>query len=114
MKCFNHNDTDGVGVCRICGKALCKDCAVPGAMGITCKGDCEKSAKQMGDSVAVLKSRQQMVKKFTGYYVLGLGILFGLMSLMIGGDGLLRYFIIIPAVAFVVWGVMLIRKNGKR
>lgn len=26
MKCYYHNDRDGVGLCKDCGKVLCKEC----------------------------------------------------------------------------------------
>jgi len=41
MKCFYHQDTDAVGICKSCSKGICKDCAVVVGNGIACKGRCE-------------------------------------------------------------------------
>ncbi len=45
MKCFVHHQAEAVAVCKHCGKALCRACAVdrpPG--GVSCRGACEEQA----------------------------------------------------------------------
>ncbi len=41
MNCFNHADIPAVGICKVCGKALCKECIVETKGGTVCKGSCE-------------------------------------------------------------------------
>lgn len=113
MKCFNHQDRDSVGICRICGKALCSECAVTSSFGLTCKGDCEKTALGYADRMASATRAQGMVKKLSGYYALIVGILILALSFFIGGTGLIRYFILVPAIALILWGIFLIKKNKK-
>ena len=98
-------------MCRVCGKALCKDCVMPSSFGITCKGECAKSAIQMSEQMAGLKRRQGLMKKFSGYYVLVMGLIFGILSFFLGNIGLMRYLILIIAVGLIVFGVFLMRKN---
>ena len=41
MKCFYHRDTDAVGLCRHCARALCPACAAEREAGLACIGRCE-------------------------------------------------------------------------
>ena len=45
MKCFIHQPVDAVGVCRVCGRALCHDCTAEVSDVLCCKGRCEGIAK---------------------------------------------------------------------
>jgi hypothetical protein len=38
MKCFYHPETDGVGICRQCGKFCCKECITDLSGQMICKG----------------------------------------------------------------------------
>ncbi len=38
MHCFAHPGTEAVGVCIVCGKALCRDCVASDAPRLVCKG----------------------------------------------------------------------------
>ena len=46
MKCFLHHERDAVGLCLICGKALCPDCAAEVGGLICCKNRCEEKARE--------------------------------------------------------------------
>lgn len=45
MKCFNHANTDAVGLCKNCYKALCHDCCVMYDTSLACKEACEEKVK---------------------------------------------------------------------
>ena len=45
MKCYTHSEVDAVGVCRACGRALCRDCVTEVSGICYCKGRCESSIK---------------------------------------------------------------------
>ena len=47
MKCFEHQDVDAVGSCRVCGKGLCSGCAVDQGFALSCSGECEEEARQI-------------------------------------------------------------------
>ena len=38
MQCFNHEDRSAVGLCKACGKGLCRECAADLGHGLACKG----------------------------------------------------------------------------
>lgn len=40
MKCYNHPESEAVGVCHLCSKGLCKECAALTPAGIACRGKC--------------------------------------------------------------------------
>jgi hypothetical protein len=42
MKCFVHRQSDAVGVCKSCSRALCPECVAEFPDGITCRGRCEQ------------------------------------------------------------------------
>ena len=61
MKCITHMDSEAVGVCVRCGKALCKACAAETGTGrLVCSYDC----------VNRLRERRQFV---AGCFLLGFG-----------------------------------------
>ncbi len=41
MNCINHAFRPAVGICKVCGKALCLECLAETPGGIVCKGRCE-------------------------------------------------------------------------
>lgn len=46
MRCYYHSETNGVGVCRGCGKALCRRCTRDTGFGLTCSEACTERARQ--------------------------------------------------------------------
>jgi hypothetical protein len=52
MKCFNHHQSDAVGVCKSCSRALCPDCVAEFEEGIACKGKCEELVQALNLLVA--------------------------------------------------------------
>jgi hypothetical protein len=45
MKCFNHPESDAVGICKNCSKGICHECAVDIGKGIACKDTCVDDVK---------------------------------------------------------------------
>lgn len=42
MNCFNHPDQPAIGLCKSCGKALCRECITEVPDGLACKNQCEE------------------------------------------------------------------------
>ncbi len=38
MRCFVHTETESVGVCSLCGKAVCRDCVAASEPKLICRG----------------------------------------------------------------------------
>src|SRR6266481_5373907 len=63
MKCFNHDASDAVAICKNCNKALCHTCAVDVGNGVACVGDCEQEVRAINELVR----RNQTASQKTGY-----------------------------------------------
>ncbi len=44
MECFTHNAAVAVGVCKTCGRAVCRSCAIDSGMFVTCSDACTREA----------------------------------------------------------------------
>ena len=63
MKCFNHDGSDAVAICKNCNKALCHACAVDVGNGVACVGDCEQEVRGINELIR----RNQTASQKTGY-----------------------------------------------
>jgi hypothetical protein len=71
MKCFCHNDRDAVGVCKACGRGLCRDCAADLGRALACKGRCEADARTAVELMdAALAARRRASRTPVGYVAL--------------------------------------------
>lgn len=59
MECFTHPGVPAVGICKTCGKAVCKPCSIDTGVAIAC---CEACAKEAAD----LHEMNQRGKKIYG------------------------------------------------
>ena len=59
MKCFNHETTDAVAICKNCNKAICHACAVDVGNGIACRGSCEDEVRAVNALIQRNKSTSQ-------------------------------------------------------
>jgi hypothetical protein len=42
MKCFYHENSEAVGLCKYCSRGICRDCAAERPGGVACKGSHEE------------------------------------------------------------------------
>lgn len=47
MRCFDHRDSEAVGLCKSCGKGVCSACALDLGKGLACKGRCEEDVRAL-------------------------------------------------------------------
>ena len=85
MECFAHSGTQAVGVCKSCGKAVCRACVIDLGTSIAC---CDRCAKEATD----LHEMNQRGKKIYGIGVpdkLPSGVIMWLLfALLFGGFGI--------------------------
>jgi hypothetical protein len=65
VRCWSHPDVDAVGLCKACGKGVCKQCAVDLGLGLACANSCEVAARDLIVQIAV--SRQTLVATPSAY-----------------------------------------------
>lgn len=63
MKCYNHPDTDAVGICQRCGKGICKLCATEIGNKVVCKDSCDAMPKRKPGESVVINSEGKVVYK---------------------------------------------------
>jgi len=63
MKCFNHNERDAVATCKHCFKALCADCAIDTAAGVSCRGTCEQHVSSAQELMERAKTMHEKTSK---------------------------------------------------
>lgn len=81
MNCFNHGDRPAVGICKSCGKGLCRECLTELRRGLACKGACESRAELIDQMIdnnirMVSAARLQVRIGALSSILLGAGLLF--------------------------------------
>ena len=56
MNCFVHSPAAAIGICKHCGRGLCRDCVVEVALSLACKGRCETEVTAMNELAHRAKS----------------------------------------------------------
>ena len=59
MKCFNHDTSDAVAICKNCGKALCHLCTAEVGSVIACAKNCEQAVGALNDLIRRNRSASQ-------------------------------------------------------
>ena len=71
MNCFNHSDHAAVGICKSCGKALCRDRMTEMPHGLACKGACEPRVQLMNriidNNARILSVARAQTKMAVGF-----------------------------------------------
>lgn len=81
MECFAHENASAVGICKSCGKGVCRACALPVERGLACSPGCQPIAAELAQvqaaSVRNLRvlSAARVVQPMVAVLFLGLGIL---------------------------------------
>lgn len=78
MKCFTHDASDAVAICKNCNKALCHACAVDVGNGVACAGDCEREVRALNELI----HRNRSAAQKTGYAYQRNAIVCGLIALV--------------------------------
>ncbi len=117
MKCYYHNESDAVGICKSCAKGLCPECAADVGNGIACKDRCEAKVEALVD---LIERNKTAYKKTSGAYsnmalflvISGaLILLFGLLSFLRGSGP--SSFLTLMGVSFFV-GAFLCYSSGRK
>ena len=47
MICYQHKESQSIGICKSCGKGVCSECVIGLSKGIACSEECEKDAREL-------------------------------------------------------------------
>jgi hypothetical protein len=85
MRCFTHQDSQAIAVCKTCGKAVCGSCAISIPFAIACSPECSEEAmdvhemNQRGKKLYGIGNAKKKIP--TGV------VIWGLFSVVFGGAG---------------------------
>ncbi len=84
MICFRHEAQSALGICKSCGRGLCRACAVELPNGLSCRGTCEERVALLNrivdrsaSSVAAVDAQVRahaVLSVVFGLLLLGLGV----------------------------------------
>lgn len=118
MKCYYHNETDSIAICKSCSRALCKKCAVDVHPGTACKSRCEEEVAELNGVIERSKTAYQKTGKAYRNNAIGMlimGIIFiviGVLPYVLQGkvSGL---FMSVLGIVFILWSFFSY-KNAKQ
>lgn len=69
MKCYVHNDTEAIGFCTRCGKAICSECALE----VDGKAVCKACAGIMAKNSACVNRKEPVLSLILSFFIPGVG-----------------------------------------
>jgi len=119
MLCFNHKETDGVAICKSCGRALCHDCVAEVGISMACRGRCEAVVARQNDlneRSSSVYPRAAATYVRSGVFLILMGTCFswlGLDPILHGSKSSANYIFVGLAAIFVFWGILQFRVAKK-
>jgi hypothetical protein len=111
MNCFNHPHSSATGICRVCCRGLCTECAVDLGHSLACKGEHEQGAA----AINALNLRSTKLLKVTRKSMFIGPLFFGVCGLIFLVDGLRQEvrlnFASYLGAAFVVFALAILVTN---
>ena len=121
MKCFQHNQTDAVGTCIHCGRALCLACVTQSVSGrVICSPACGQALSAAEAALESVRQKTTTSNRYGGYFLLAAGVIFAVMVLfeirraVTTGRWLMVGFLAPMAVVFVVGGIAMLKMAAKK
>jgi hypothetical protein len=106
VKCYYHDETDAVALCKNCSRGVCRGCAAEVINGTACLNRCETEVRALDEVIQRNKTgyqkasgayaRNAVVYLIMGLVMLGMGALTmpgGVVMLALGGAMLLGSFL---------------------
>lgn len=72
MKCYCHADADAVGTCTVCGKMICRDCAINVNHKMVCRS-CVESQATIGPAPAAANRKEAVISLLLSFFFPGAG-----------------------------------------
>src|SRR5437762_5766948 len=107
MKCFNHPNVDAVGICKSCGRGLCRECIAEVDLACSCKGRCKVVVETMNDLVergSTAYQKSSAIQMRNGILIILLGALFLFFGIWGGAETPWNYFFLAAGALFSLLG----------
>jgi hypothetical protein len=119
MKCFTHPETDAVGSCKSCCRALCRECIVEVGTSCSCRHRCEADVAAINELFErSIKAYNRLggVYKTVGVFIMFFGVLFCFLgAIYLAGDSHTTYgfFLEVLGLAFIAFGIAAFASSKK-
>ena len=119
MKCFTHNESESIGICKACQKAVCAKCAIDTGRGLACSQDC---VNEVSDLNAIVDKSKRIYSIGSESKLLPTNILmYFLFSILFFSWGVynsfnwerIDFFTMIMGIGFFIIGLIAYNKNKK-
>ena len=116
MKCFNHHETDAVGMCKHCHKGLCNECLTVTTGGVACTATCADVVTRVDSLVRKnVNASRSKVLLITPVFLFLIGAVFIYLGVQYLNEGMNRmFFLLVIGGLFFLWGLMSIIAVLKR
>jgi hypothetical protein len=111
MKCFIHQESDAIALCKHCAKGACRVCAVDTGNGVACSDGCAMHVAQlavlMKSTTAAASINRGGIAFIWPAFLAVLGVAFILEAVLSGRPRSASNFGVIMGSLFVIFGVWL-------
>jgi hypothetical protein len=115
MECFNHAGVAGVGVCKACGKAICRTCVIDLGYAVACSETCSKEAAELqemnnkGKRIYGIGSSKKRLPSGALIYII-MAVVFGGIGIAGSFGGEIQWFMLIMGAMFGIFSVIAYRR----
>jgi hypothetical protein len=112
VNCFYHPEVLAVGICKICGRGICKPCANELETWLVCRGRCELGAAASTQNAVKSRVRRRTYSSerwLTALVLFVFGVLMGAIGaveIYRGGDETYAWTYIAMSFVFIPWGLL--------
>ncbi len=110
MKCFTHQQTDAVGICKYCAKGACLACALDTGSGLACSEACNTHIVRLAELMKSANAAASINKQGAGYFLpaflMVLGTLFSVHAWFFARPGQTSFGLVMGSL-FIVFGLVL-------
>ena len=92
MRCFYHDEVEAVGVCKACGRGLCRGCSAEAGSSIACASRCEDRARTVDElmdrNIRIMPLTEQAWQGYPRRQVAAavMALVAGILFVMVGVD----------------------------
>src|SRR5262249_47400783 len=111
MKCFNHHQSDAIGICKACCKGICAECATDVGGGLACTATCIGAVQQITALVRANAAASSIGRGRVAYlwpaFLVVMGVLFAVTPFLSEDPPRSPMFAVALGSVFVLFGVLL-------
>jgi hypothetical protein len=93
MKCLTHN-SEAIGICAYCGRALCNECSKPSASRLVCSDNCAAALARDDKAMQLILQKSVQSARASAFY--------SFLCAALSGGGAIGAYYYLPS-PFLIW-----------